>query len=76
MTRSASTRRSTSTSSSLDLDVAFAGGETIHTESAHKYTAAQIERIARATGFNVAKTWIDERQWFTDALLVVQKTAE
>ena len=54
----------------LDLDVAFDEGETIHTENSYKYTAGQIERIAGATGFAIAKTWTDERRWFTDALLV------
>lgn len=54
----------------LGLDAAFAEGETIHTESSHKYTAAQLERIARATGFAIARTWTDEREWFTDALLI------
>jgi dimethylhistidine N-methyltransferase len=56
----------------LGLDVAFAKGETIHTENSHKYTAAQIERIAHATGFAIARTWTDEREWFTDALLVAE----
>jgi dimethylhistidine N-methyltransferase len=54
----------------LGLQAAFAEGETIHTENSHKYTAEQIERIARATGFAMAKRWTDERSWFTDALLV------
>ena len=54
----------------LGLQVAFAEGETIHTENSHKYTAEQIERIARATGFAIAKKWTDERRWFTDALFV------
>jgi L-histidine Nalpha-methyltransferase len=54
----------------LELEVAFAEGETIHTENSHKYTAEQIERIARATGFRIAKTWMDERSWFTDSLFV------
>ncbi|HEV2722198.1 MAG TPA: L-histidine N(alpha)-methyltransferase [Thermoanaerobaculia bacterium] len=53
----------------LDFEIAFAEGETIHTENSHKYTAAQIERIAAATGFTIAKTWTDEQRWFTDALL-------
>jgi len=56
----------------LDLEVEFTEGETIHTENSHKYTAAQIERIAHATGFAIAKTWTDERKWFTDALLVAE----
>ena len=56
----------------LDLDVAFEEGETIHTENSHKYTEAQLERIAAATGFKIARTWTDEREWFTDALLVAE----
>jgi uncharacterized SAM-dependent methyltransferase len=30
----------------LDLDVAFAEGESIHTENSHKYAAAEIRRIS------------------------------
>ncbi len=56
----------------LDLDVALDEGETIHTENSHKYTAAQLERIAASTGFKIARTWTDEREWFTDALLVAE----
>ena len=56
----------------LDLDVAFDEGETIHTENSHKYTESQLERIAAATGFKIARTWTDERKWFTDALLVAE----
>ena len=56
----------------LGLDAAFAEGETIHTENSHKYTAAQIERIAAACGFTIAKKWTDERQWFIDALLTAE----
>ena len=53
-------------------NVAFDEGETIHTENSHKYTEAQLERIAAATGFKIARTWTDERKWFTDALLVAE----
>lgn len=56
----------------LDLDANFAAGETIHTENSHKYTPAQLARIAAATGFKIARTWTDEREWFTDALLVAE----
>lgn len=52
----------------LGIEVAFAEGETIHTENSHKYAPAQIERIARATGFTIARSWTDERRWFTDSL--------
>jgi len=56
----------------LDLEIAFAAGETIHTENSHKYTTAQLERIAKATGFKIARTWTDQREWFTDALLIAE----
>jgi len=56
----------------LNLEIAFAAGETIHTENSHKYTAEQLERIAKATGFKIARTWSDERKWFTDALLIAE----
>ena len=56
----------------LELEVAFAEGETIHTENSHKYTTEQIERIAGATGFTIAKMWTDERRWFTDSLFVAE----
>lgn len=54
----------------LDLEVTFEEGETLHTESSYKYDAEQIERIAAATGFAIARTWTDPQRWFTDALLV------
>ena len=56
----------------LDVEVAFAEGETIHTENSHKYTPAQIERIAAATGFAIAKSWTDGRGWFRDSLFMVR----
>ena len=54
----------------LDLDVAFAEGETIHTENSYKYDDASLRELARAGGFAVAKWWTDRRRWFADALLV------
>jgi L-histidine Nalpha-methyltransferase len=54
----------------LDLDVTFAAGETIHTESSHKYDEATLQSLARASGFTVERTWTDERRWFADVLLV------
>ncbi len=55
----------------LGLDVAFAEGESIHTENSYKYDAAMIERIAAASGFRVEKTWTDSRRWFADFLMRV-----
>ena len=54
----------------LDLEVAFEEGESIHTESSYKHDAATITALATASGFSVAKTWIDARRWFADVLLI------
>jgi uncharacterized SAM-dependent methyltransferase len=43
---------------------AFAAGETIHTESSHKYRLAPFERAARDAGFRTRGRWTDSRQWF------------
>jgi dimethylhistidine N-methyltransferase len=52
-----------------DYDVSFAAGETIHTENSYKYDDASLDRIATTAGFSIARTWIDSRGWFADALL-------
>jgi dimethylhistidine N-methyltransferase len=44
-------------------------GETIHTESCHKFTAEQIESMARGGGFRVAEQWIDREWGFAETLL-------
>lgn len=54
----------------LDAEVAFAAGETIHTENSYKFDEAAIEALARRTGFAVARRWTDARRFFADTLLV------
>jgi dimethylhistidine N-methyltransferase len=54
----------------LDLDVAFAEGETIHTENSHKYDEATLRTLARESGFAVEHLWSDKRRWFADVLMV------
>lgn len=56
----------------LGVEVAFEEGETIHTENSYKYDHAQLERIAAATGFTIAKRWSDAQQWFTEMLLTAE----
>jgi L-histidine Nalpha-methyltransferase len=56
---------------SLELSVAFAAGESIHTENSYKYDSLMIEGIAAASGFEVERTWSDARQWFGDFLMRV-----
>ncbi|MDQ6824419.1 MAG: L-histidine N(alpha)-methyltransferase [Candidatus Eremiobacteraeota bacterium] len=54
---------------SINLDVTFAQGETIHTESSYKFDANDIARIAAASNFALEKTWTDGRGWFACSLL-------
>lgn len=52
----------------LNRSFAFAPGETIHTENSYKYTRAQIESYAIASGFRLGDLFTDERDWFGLAL--------
>jgi L-histidine N-alpha-methyltransferase len=54
---------------SLGLEVHFAAGETIHTESSYKLDLGQVEAMAAAGGFAVRRTWTDGRGWFISSLL-------
>jgi L-histidine Nalpha-methyltransferase len=54
----------------LDLEIAFAEGETIHTESSYKHDPSTIAAMATAGGFTVDRLWTDSRRWFADALLI------
>jgi L-histidine N-alpha-methyltransferase len=56
----------------LDLDIAFAAGETIHTESSYKHDDATLGALAASSGFAVERKWTDSRHWFADLLLVAQ----
>jgi len=53
-----------------ELSVSVAPGETIWTESSHKYDPREVIRIAEDTGFRCDAQWID-RQWpFAENLLI------
>jgi dimethylhistidine N-methyltransferase len=43
----------------------FAAGETIHTESSRKYSAAEFIALANRNGWRVNRVWSDERGMFT-----------
>jgi len=45
-----------------DLTVAFRAGETIWTESSHKFQLDELDGMAKQTGFQVAGQWVD-RDW-------------
>ncbi len=53
----------------LELDVAFAKGERIHTEDSYKYSDAEVEELARASGFRVESRFTDAKGQFLSVLL-------
>jgi dimethylhistidine N-methyltransferase len=54
------------------LSVAFQEGETIWTESSHKYSLAEVYRIADQAGFRCDAQWIDEQWPFAENLLIAE----
>ena len=49
--------------------IAFADGETIHTESSYKYTRERMVNLAASAGFSTTHWWTDSRQYFGVALM-------
>jgi len=52
-----------------EVSVEFQEGETIWTESSHKYSAEEIVETARDSGFRCETQWIDEQWPFSENLL-------
>jgi L-histidine Nalpha-methyltransferase len=52
----------------LDTAFQFRAGETIWTESSHKFTVAELNCYAQAAGFAAIQTWVDEEWPFAEAL--------
>lgn len=53
--------------SCLESAFDFAEGETIWTESSHKFTELELERFAYASGFQPMNTWVDAHWRFAEA---------
>ncbi len=53
-----------------NLTVEFARGESICTESSHKFRPEQIAGLARASGFRLSEQWIDCQWPFAENLLL------
>jgi dimethylhistidine N-methyltransferase len=51
-----------------DLTVRFEKGETIWTESSHKYAVDEIPRMAESTGYRCESQWIDDEWPFAQNL--------
>src|ERR1700722_7612644 len=67
-----SKRRQTVRIPAADLRVEFAEGETIWTESSHKYAAKEVFQMALSAGFSCQAQWIDEEWPFAENLLVAE----
>jgi L-histidine Nalpha-methyltransferase len=57
---------------SAELSVEFLEGETIWTESSHKYSPEEVVQMARNTGFRCEAQWIDEQWPFAENLLIAE----
>ena len=51
----------------------FANGETIHTENSYKFTRQAIRILLEDAGFDVERTWMDDRGWYAVTLARVVK---
>ena len=52
------------------IDIEMRAGETIWTESAHKFRLPEIRTMARNAGFRHSAEWVDEEWPFAETLLV------
>jgi dimethylhistidine N-methyltransferase len=67
-----STRRQRVNISAAALSVEFLEGETIWTESSHKYSPEEVFPMAVAAGFRCEAQWIDEPWPFAENLLIAE----
>jgi dimethylhistidine N-methyltransferase len=65
-----STRAQRVTVARASFSVAFGEGETIWTETSHKYSLAEVEALAQSTGFRLETQWVDTEWPFAETLLV------
>ena len=54
------------------LTVNFGEGETIWTESSHKYSRPELLRLAMTASFRCEQEWVDEEWPFAETLLIAQ----
>lgn len=55
-----------------EIAIEFQQGETIWTESSHKYSAEELFQTAREAGFRCEVQWIDEQWPFAENLLIAE----
>jgi dimethylhistidine N-methyltransferase len=57
------------------MNVEFAAGETIWTESSHKYAPGEVQEMAIASGFCCQAQWTDAAWPFAETLLIAVESA-
>ena len=67
-----SSRAQTVTVAGAGISVRFDEGETIWTESSHKYTKEEICGMAKDTGFHCRAQWFDQEWPFAESLLIAE----
>jgi dimethylhistidine N-methyltransferase len=67
-----SLKEQTVTIPAANLSVTFLEGETIWTESSHKYALGEIFRLAESAGFRCDSQWMDEEWPFAENLLIAE----
>lgn len=55
-----------------EFSVHIRKGETLWTESSHKYDVAEVTQIAQRTGFHCEAQWVDEQWPFAQSLFLAQ----
>jgi dimethylhistidine N-methyltransferase len=67
-----SKRSQTVTIPRAEFMVSFVEGETIWTESSHKYSLRELEHLATASGFDCQHQWLDQEWHFAENLFVAR----
>ncbi len=67
-----SMRRQVVSIPAAEVVIEFQEGETIWTESSHKYSAEELFETARIAGFRCEVQWIDEQWPFAENLLIAE----
>ncbi|MEO8127305.1 MAG: L-histidine N(alpha)-methyltransferase [Bryobacteraceae bacterium] len=71
-----SLRKQAATISAAGITVDFEAGESIWTESSHKFDLSQLPCLARTTGFTHVESWVDFEWPFAENLWVIPATSE
>jgi dimethylhistidine N-methyltransferase len=65
-----STRDQTALIKQLDMRVRLRAGERLHMENSYKYDLRELSELAAAGGFELQRTWFDQKKLFSSNLLL------